>query len=682
MNKLGIYQRAQADCITTFNEKIIDRATRTPNKTVFIQLNEACEETSNLSYRKLIHNSIGVSKQLLEHHKKGDRCLIAIPGGAEFITAFLGCILSGIIAVPTILPKRNKPNSRFWSIVQDSNPVCMLTSNDTRELVESQLEASENTTHIKNIVNVEISNTEYPLYGLPEIHPDDIAFLQYTSGSVGRPKGIMVSQKNLFHNSGIIKRSFNHTSKLVSVSWLPPFHDMGLIGCMLQPIFVGGVTIIIQPTDFIRNPSLWFQAISKYKATTVGCPNFGLDYCVEKITEPDVNTMDLSSLKVLFCGSEPVRENSLRSFAEKFSSLNFKNEVFLPCYGLAEATLMVSGISQTEEPGFFYANRIKLSVNQIVVKTSDYHNMITYFSCGRTWNHTEVFIVDPNTRALLPENMVGEVYVMNDSVCKGYWNKPEETDEVFNAFTKDNHKGPCLRTGDLGFLSNNQLFITGRLKELIIVRGVNLIPNDIENVVDKCHPALQGNGCAVFSIEHKNNEQLVVVQEIKRVYINNFNQDEIVQAIQSAVAEHFDASVYAIVVIYPMGLPKTTSGKIQRIECRKLYLEDNLRIVFSWQREEHIQEVDAVDAVTVTPGSIMNWIKNWLGAKLGIDPHQIKSEQPILSLGLDSITAVELESELNARFMTDIFVGDFFENNTIECIARVAFKNCLQEKVT
>jgi acyl carrier protein len=211
---------------------------------------------------------------------------------------------------------------------------------------------------------------------------------------------------------------------------------------------------------------------------------------------------------------------------------------------------------------------------------------------------------------------------------------------------------------------------------------MNLIPNDIENVVDKCHPALQGNGCAVFSIEHENSEQLVVVQEIKRVYINSFHHDEIVRAIQSAVAEHFDLSVYAIVVIYPMGLPKTTSGKIQRIECRKLYLEDNLRMVFSWQREEHIQEEETVDVDTLTAGHIMNWIKNWLGAKLGIDPRQIESEQPILSLGLDSITAVELETELNARFATDIFVGDFFENNTIECIAKVAFKNSLQEKVT
>jgi acyl carrier protein len=238
-----------------------------------------------------------------------------------------------------------------------------------------------------------------------------------------------------------------------------------------------------------------------------------------------------------------------------------------------------------------------------------------------------------------------------------------------------------LRTGDLGFFNQNQLFITGSLKEQITISGLNLIPNDIENVVDKCHPALQVNGCAVFSIEHDHSDQLVVVQEINRVYINSFNQNEMIWDIQRAVDEHFDVSVYAIVVSYPMSLPKTSSGKIHRNECKKLYLEDKLRMLFSWQSEDPVLDGEMANADGLTADHIMKWLKTWLGEKLGIDPIQIESKQPILSLGLDSIGAVELESELNERFMTDIFVGDFFENITIECIAKTAFKNSLQEKV-
>jgi len=658
------------DSSSTFSGRVLANAMANPKKTACIQLNKAGEEIVHFTYSELISNSLNISKQLNKQFKKRDHCLIAIPGGVEFVVAFLGCLFAGIVAVPVIAPKRNSKNQRFFSILRDAEPVCVLTTNEFHDLVQSQINSQPNLKDSLSVINVALN--EYVDYqnDLPDHSPNDIAFLQYTSGSIGQPKGINVSHQNLLHNAEIIKQSFNHTPDLVGVSWLPPFHDMGLIGSILQPLYMGGSFVMIQPIDFIRNPALWFETIAKYKGVTVGCPNFALDYCVEKITSPDPETMDLSSIKVLFCGSEPVREHSLRRFTDKFSVLNFKSEMFLPCYGLAEATLMVSGIGQKDSPHFFHADRHALETNATAEFTQDDNSFLSYTSCGHTWNNTDLIIVNPETKKELPENKVGEIWVKSQSICNGYLNKPAETRKVFNAWTSKTGKGPYLRTGDLGFLHARSLYVTGRMKELLIVRGSNIFPNDVENVVDKCHPALMPNSCAVFSIDHEQGEKVVVVQEIKRTFMHDGDCEEIIRHIHAAVAEDFEISLHAIVIINPMSLPKTSSGKIKRLECKSLFLTNKLNAFYHWE-EKMTNFVDNTQNVESRPDveSMVLWLKNWLGNKLNINPEEIESDQPILSVGLDSIGAVELENDINNTFDADVFVGDFFENNSIECIA-------------
>ncbi len=670
-----LYEQSTIHKSSTFNNIIISNAENTPDKTAYIQLDDDGDEILKISYNTLISNSLRVAEQLLENNSKGDRCLIIIPGGIEFITAFLGCIFAGIIAVPTILPKRNKPNSRLNSILADSNPNCILTTADTKELVENQINSSTGQTTVKSILVVEIADLEDCTVELPKISPADIAFLQYSSGSIGNPKGIQVAQKNLVHNSEIIKQSFNHTRDLVVVTWLPPFHDMGLIGCMLQPLYVGGTCVIIQPTSFIKNPALWFKAISKYKGTTVGCPNFALDYCVEKITAPDAATMDLSSLTVLFCGSEPVRKDTLQNFAHTFKPLNFNRQLFLPCYGLAEATLMVTGISQKEEPQYYRSQLGGKEIDDTADNGDEEKESFWYTSCGYTWNNTDLKVVDPTTKHEMPETQIGEIWVKNDSVCNGYWNKPEETKEIFNAHLANNTSGPYLRTGDMGFCDKNHVYITGRLKELFIIRGLNIFPNDVENVVDKSHQALLPNSCAVFSVEKNNKEELVVVQEIKRMFINNHDQEEIFTHIIESISRNFEMRPHSIVIIYPMSLPKTTSGKIKRLECKELYLHNKLKVVSSWESAENYVENDLEENEIVSTQQVIFWIKNWLGNKLHIDPNQIDPDKPIPSFGLDSIGAVELESAINEKFDLDIFVGDFLENNSLNYLVEVGINN-------
>ncbi len=655
-----------------FNDTLLYSVNYTPEKRVYTQLDLNGEEVASITYQELYANSAVVAKKLLNNYKKGDRCLIAVSPGVEFIIAFFACLLSGVIAVPVSIPGKNKKNLRFWSIIEDANPECILVDNKTESLLQSILESAENLERGPELHKVEQDKYDSIKFDLPKISSNDTAFIQYTSGSVSVPKGVLVSHGNLLHNSEIIKQSFNHDPDLVVCSWLPQYHDMGLIGCVLQPVYVGGSCVLIKPVDFIKNPTVWFEAISKYRATTVGCPNFALDYCVEKISQPESMKIDLSCLKVMFSGSEPVRKNSLQAFSEKFKPLKFKPQMFLPCYGLAEATLMVSGIHQIDIPEY---NSLAGQISEFNESNSSEPKEIFYTSCGQTWNDTDILIVDPETKEVAGEGDIGEIWVKNDSVCGGYYNNAELTREVFKALTNKG-EGPFLRTGDLGFLKSDKLHVTGRLKDMIILRGENYFPSDIEEAVNDCHPALMSNRCAAFSVNDEKSEKLVIVQEIKRTYIDYPDKEEIYRNIISAIADNFEAMVSSIVLIKPMSIPKTTSGKIQRLVCRKMYNEGLLHVVSDW--ENVLPSDDNVTGNNITEYTVEDmklWLKTWLGNKLNIDPESINDDQPVLSLGLDSIGAVDLECDMNLEFGSNVFIGDFLENNTIDYLVRASLEN-------
>jgi len=436
----------------------------------------------------------------------------------------------------------------------------------------------------------------------PDVGSDTLAFLQYTSGSTGAPKGVMVSHGNLLHNSAYINYVQENEADSIGGTWLPPFHDMGLIEGILQPLYNGYPCYLMSPAAFLQRPIRWLQMISRYKVTNSGAPNFAYDLCVHKIAPEQRETLDLSKWRVAYNGAEPIRKDVLERFAQAFGDCGFRWNALYPVYGLAEATLMVSSGRRKYEPVFCTVNAEALEKHRIVEvpedqQVEDSRNKVeakrnlshsggtqTLVASGRIIeDYMQVAIVHPELLTRCPSGEVGEIWLKGPSVAQGYWNRFDETKHTFQAYMADTGDGPYMRTGDLGFVNDGELFVTGRIKDLIILRGQNFYPQDIELTVEGSHPALQPGGGAAFSVEIGGEERLVVVQEVERSYRRKLDVDEVIGAIRQAVVEEYELGVYAIVLIKPLSIPKTSSGKIQRHACRAAYLEDSLDVVGVWK---------------------------------------------------------------------------------------------------
>ncbi len=664
----------------TFPALLMHYAEIYADKNTVIVIDEGGNESAKITYRSLIEKTLFYSNKLKQNLSRGERCLIMTSPGIEFVIAYLACLFSGIIAVPVNLPKRNKANIRFWSVFKDSDPSCIITDHTAIELLVKYFNDNTEITKTKHIV-VDLNPKEpVSLDFKSDIHPHEIAHLQYTSGSTGKPKGVMVSHGNLMKNSEEVRKSFNHNPGLVVPTWLPHFHDMGLVGNMLQPIYLGGTCIIINPKDFLKNPVIWLKAISRYKAPSTGCPNFALDYCIEKINEEQKKEIDLSSLKVLYCGSEPIRKKTLDNFLKSFRDCGITEKVFLPCYGLAESTLFVTGINAKENPRYLRIDKNELEKSGIANITGNGNESIDLVSCGHTWGNNKIVIVDPDTKLRVPDDVVGEIMIKGSSVCHGYWKDAKETDEIFFVYINRNKEGPYLRSGDLGFIHRGNLYITGRIRDLIIIRGANHYPQHIEETVFKSHDALQQNACAAFSTDIDNEEKLVIVQEIKRPYIKDLNEDEIFEAIRKAISEEHEISAYAIEIISPASIPRTTSGKIKRYECKTAWLNGELKTITSWVQENNNNTNEKFNKDKMSFEYMKKWLITWLSNKLNISIQDVDPAKPIMSSGLDSIGAVELEREVNQHFGMEISLSDFLENNTINNIARIGYESYLDQR--
>jgi acyl-CoA synthetase (AMP-forming)/AMP-acid ligase II len=416
----------------------------------------------------------------------------------------------------------------------------------------------------------------------PEVSSDTLAFLQYTSGSTGTPKGVMVSHGNLLHNSEYIKQAFELTPDSVSVTWLPSFHDMGLIDGIIQPLYTGFPVFLMPPASFVQQPIRWLQAISRYRATHCGGPNFGYELCVSKITPEQRENLDLSSWCSAYNGAEPVRKDTLKRFSAAFKPCGFRASSFYPCYGMAETTLMVSGGGVKDEPVYCTVQADTLEQNRVVEASEDTQNVRHLVGCGRSWLETKIVIADPELLTRCAPGKVGEIWVSGASVAQGYWNRPEQTKQNFNAYLADTGEGPFLRTGDLGFLQGSELFITGRIKDVIIIRGRNHYPQDIELTVEKSHSALRPGCGAAFAVEIEGRERLVVVQELERSYLRKLDVNEVVGNIRQAVVAQHGLQVYATVLVKTGSIPKTSSGKIQRHACCSGFLTGSLNVMEDW----------------------------------------------------------------------------------------------------
>jgi acyl-CoA synthetase (AMP-forming)/AMP-acid ligase II len=408
----------------------------------------------------------------------------------------------------------------------------------------------------------------------PRLGPASLAFLQYTSGSTGKPRGVMVSHGNLLANERVIQERTGHDSdRTVFAGWLPLYHDMGLIGNVLQSAYLGIPCYLMSPLDFVKRPMVWLEAISRYRVTTSGGPSFAYDHCARRVPDDAVGALDLASWDLAFNGAEPVRADVLDRFAGKFARAGFRREAFYPCYGLAEATLMVSGADRLHVPHVVGVARAELGAGRVVrAEGSDAQRLV---GCGRPADDHRVVIVDSERRAPAEPGRVGEIWVSGPSVCAGYWGDAASTAETFGA-TLPGSADRFLRTGDLGFITAGQLFVVGRSKDLIIVRGCNHYPDDIERTIERAHPALRVGCGVVFGVDIAGEERVVAVHEIARGP-DGARAAQIAADITEAVAQRHGLRLHASVLVKPGTIPKTSSGKLRRTACRSLYLDGALQ---------------------------------------------------------------------------------------------------------
>jgi 8-amino-7-oxononanoate synthase/acyl carrier protein len=540
------------------------------------------------SYTDVDRKARAIAAALQAMGMEGERALLLYPAGLDFVAAFFGCLYAGVIAVPAYPPRRNRNMARIDAIANDAEAKIALTTFEVLERVQTMIADTPALQRIRWRATDQWDEELANQWRRPDVHGDTLAFLQYTSGSTGTPKGVMLTHSNLMHNSAMITYAFEHSRSNSGMFWLPLYHDMGLIGGILQPLYMGRPNTLISPTHFLQRPVRWLQAISQSGATISGGPNFAYDLCAEKVTAEQKRTLDLSRWSLAFNGAEPVRAETIDRFSKAFAECGFRREAFYPCYGLAEATLIVAGGYKNAEPVIRCYDQHALEKHHVVPAAANADGAHALVGSGGNLLDQNIVIANPDTLQQCAPNEVGEIWVSGPSVAEGYWKRDDATQETFQARLKDG-RGPFLRTGDLGFLDKGELFVTGRLKDLIIVRGVNYYPQDIERSVEQAHEKVKLGSGAAFAVGERGAERLVIVQELERG--RNLDFAEIINAIRKRVANDYDVAVSAIVLLKTGSIPKTSSGKIQRHACQAGYLAGTLAALATWSAETGQVEV-------------------------------------------------------------------------------------------
>ncbi len=624
------------------------RAVENAEQNLYTFLLDGENEEVHLTYAAFEDRVKQIAVLLQDAKAKGERALLLYPPGLDYIAAFFACLYAGVIAVPAYPPDPNRlmrTLPRLLSIIKDSEAKLVLTLGSIQEMAPFLFQEAPELEKLKWFAT-DVSQASAQDW--KEYHPDseEIAFLQYTSGSTGTPKGVMLTHHNLIHNMQLIYYAFGLEGNIAGAngaSWLPPYHDMGLIGGIISPLYVGGSTILISPLHFLQRPLRWLKMISKYKVTTSGGPNFAYDLCVRKVKPEEKAALDLSNWTLAFSGAEPIHRETIKRFSETFWDCGFREEAFYPCYGLAEATLIVSG-SKRFSPLVYEQFSSKALGEHQVRKSVEYAS--TLVSCGKNLPTQEIKIVDPETRAECKGDQVGEIWVKGESVAKGYWNRSVETQECFQAYTQ-NKEGPFLRTGDFGFLDHENLYVTGRLKDLVIIRGVNHYPQDIEHTLEKEISGLRLGCGAVFSVEQEGEEKLVVVWELDGS--SSAEQESFAQTIREKVAEKHEVNVHTVLFIKKGTIPKTSSGKIQRHACKEGYLEKNLELIGEWTHHSNrSSQVEGGDKFSAS--KIESWLLAQIADKLEVPVEELDRQKPFAHYGFDSKDLVTFSGDLESYF--------------------------------
>jgi acyl-CoA synthetase (AMP-forming)/AMP-acid ligase II len=552
------------------------RAATQGDERALVFLTDRGEEEAALTFAELHARANGVAARLAAMTKPGDRALLVFPPGLEFVVGFFGCLIAGVIAVPMMVPRRQSSRDSSASIMENCKPVAALTSG----ALAVRDDLKERFTGDLQWLTVDLSDVgpaDAPPLPRPARH--DTAFLQYTSGSTSDPKGVVVSHGNLIDNLEMARQALGTDKHSICVNWVPLYHDMGLILSVIGSLYLGALCVLIAPNAFMQRPLVWLRAISKYRGHIASAPNFAYDLCVARLKAGQMEGVDLSSWRIALCGAEPVRATTIERFLSAFAAYGFNRNAINPGFGMAEATLIVTMGHVGTGLHTRAVSRGALQRQELRAPESD-DDIQALVGCGYAIPGEKLAIVDPETRARLAADTIGEIWISGPHVARTYWENEAATEASLHARI-EGEDGIWLRSGDLGFMdAAGQLFVTGRIKDMIIIRGMNHYPQDIEHSVQAAHPALRRDCGAAFSvIDASGEEQLVIVQEVERTERNRIDPKEIAGAIREAIAEQHEAFARHIVLIRPNTLPKTTSGKIQRALTRKLWQDEQLSLL-------------------------------------------------------------------------------------------------------
>lgn len=657
-------------------ELLRQRALKQAEQTAYTFLADGEAAGTALTYAALDRRARALAAHLQQLKAAGERVLLLYQPGLEYIVAYFGCLYAGAVAVPAYAPRHNRHLARLQAIASDAAAQLALSTRNFCEQAAARPASESGLGRLRWVASDCIPEAQADEWTEVEIEGDSLAYLQYTSGSTAVPKGVMVTHGNLMHNSEYIARGFDHSPASVSLSWLPHFHDMGLLDGIIQPLYNGFPAFLMSPSTFLQQPYLWLQAISRLAVTHSGGPNFAYDLCVRSVSDAQLDALDLCSWRVAYNGAEPIRSESLERFAARFAPSGFRRSAFYPAYGLAEATLKVTGGSLSEEPVFFVTQGDALRQNRVVQAEAGDPQATTLVGVGRPSLEMSVRIVDPETLRECPPDWIGEIWVAGSSVARGYWNRPTETGETFHARLADTGEGPYLRTGDLGFLKDGELYVAGRLKDLIIIRGLNHYPQDIELTVEQSNRFLRPGCGAAFSIGVEGEERLVVVQELGRRQPPD--AAAVIADIRRAVSEGHELQAYAVVLVKLGGVPKTSSGKLRRRACRAAFLDGELDVAASDVLAPDMAETAHVwlsreALLAIPPDERTAALEEYLLANaaraLKINPAQLDARRPLTSFGLDSLTAVELKNRIEKDLQAHLSVGALLEGQDVSQLA-------------
>lgn len=665
----------------TLVEVLRRSAQETPDKIVYTYLRDGENDAQNLTCAELEQRARAIARALRLLCQQGELVILLYPDGLDFIIGLFGCFYAGMVGVSGVQPFAQRSVPRFLNIVRDCAPTVVLGTSTVLTEFQGALDANVDKLPLKWMATDVVSMggaTDAPTSCITN---DSIALLQYTSGSTGTPRGVMLSHRNLLHNLTNQAKAFGYRQNDLGVSWLPCSHDMGLIGGVLMALYWGGRCILMSPFHLMEKPVRWLRAISKYRAAVSGGPNFAYDLCVRRITAEQKAGLDLSKWRIAFNGAETVRSQTLERFAASFRECGFDAKAMYPCYGIAEATLFVAGGAKSALPKTITVSREALSENRVIMLPSvqEMGHVVRLVACGRSLPDQHIAIVRPTERILCVSTEVGEIWISGPSVARGYFNREEETNEQFRAYLATG-MGPYLRSGDLGFMLDGELFVTGRLKDLVIIRGLNYYPQDFEAAAERSHPAIRRGCSAAFSVDNGTEECLVVVCELSNG--EEERAGEVISAIRRAIFVEYELRTHTVVLVPAGTIPKTPSGKIQRSLCREEYTRGHLTVVHDSRADGGgVREHPPVSIGYASAGESqrLEEVQRWFYKKLsdfGIDPTRLRPDMHLAEIGVDSLRIVELKSEIENQFGISIQAADVFNQPSLSELADYIAKRC------